>query len=128
LSTLSIGEVARRAGINASAIRYYEGVGLLPEPERVGGKRRYDEAVIRKLATIDAAKRVGFTIEGVHTLIHGFSAEAAAAERWQALATNKLAEVDGLISRLRQMRELLEEALRCDCASLDECASLLSRS
>ena len=128
MSTLSIGEVARRAGINASAIRYYEGVGLLPEPERVGGKRRYDEAVIRKLAIIDAAKRVGFTIEGVHTLIHGFSAEAAAAERWQALATNKLAEVDGLISRLRQMRELLEEALRCDCASLDECASLLSRS
>ena len=127
MSTLSIGEVARRAGINASAIRYYEGVGLLEEPERVGGKRRYDEAVLRRLAIIDAAKRTGFTIEEVRTLIHGFPAETAAAERWQALASNKLAEVDGLISRLRQMQELLEEALRCDCASLDECASLLSR-
>ena len=126
MSTLSIGEVARRANVNASAIRYYEGVGLLSEPERVGGKRRYDEAVLRTLAVIDAAKRAGFTIEEVRTLIHGFPAEATAAERWQALATDKLAEVDGLISRLRQMQELLEEALRCDCASLDECPSLLS--
>ena len=128
MSTLSIGDVAHRAGINASAIRYYEGVGLLEKPERVGGKRRYDEAVLRRLAIIDAAKRAGFTIEEVRTLLYGFPAETVAAERWQALATNKLAEVDGLISRLRQMRELLEEALRCDCASLDECASLLSRS
>ena len=127
MSTLSIGEVARRADINASAIRYYEGVGLLEKPERVGGKRRYDEAVLRRLAIIDAAKRAGFTIEEVRTLIYGFPAETAAAERWQAIATNKLAEVDGLISRLRQMQELLEEALRCDCASLDECASLLYR-
>ena len=126
MSTLSIGEVARRANVNASAIRYYEGVGLLPEPERVSGKRRYDEAVLRTLAVIDAAKRAGFTIEEVRTLIHGFPAEATAAERWQALASDKLAEVDGLISRLRQMQELLEEALRCDCASLDECPSLLS--
>jgi redox-sensitive transcriptional activator SoxR len=126
LSTLSIGEVARRAGINASAIRYYEGVGLLNKPDRAGGKRRYDEAVLSRLAIIDAAKRAGFTIEETRTLIHGFPAETAAAERWQALASNKLAEVDGLISRLRQMQELLEEALRCDCASLDECPSLLS--
>ena len=126
MSTLSIGEVARRANVNASAIRYYEGVGLLPEPERVGGKRRYDEAVLRTLAVIDAAKRAGFTIEEVRTLIHGFPAEVAAAKRWRALASSKIAEVDGLISRLRDMRGLLEEALRCDCASLDECASLLS--
>jgi MerR family transcriptional regulator, redox-sensitive transcriptional activator SoxR len=84
--------------------------------------------VLRRLAIIDAAKRAGFTIEEVRTLIHGFPADAAAAECWQALASNKLAEVDGLISGLRQMRELLKEALRCDCASLDECASLLSRS
>ena len=124
---LSIGEVARRAGLNASAIRYYEGVGLLEEPERVSGKRRYDEAVLRRLAIIDAAKSAGFTIEEVRILIHGFPPETAAAERWQALASNKLAEVNGLISQLRQMQELLEESLRCDCASLDECASVLSR-
>lgn len=127
MSTLSIGEVARRAGINASAIRYYEGVGLLEKPERVGGKRRYDEAVLRRLDIIDAAKRARFTIEEIRTLIHGFPAETAAAKRWQALASNKRAEVDELISRLRHMQELLEDALGCDCASLDECASLLSR-
>jgi predicted site-specific integrase-resolvase len=54
---LTIGEVAWATGIKASAIRYYEEAGLLPEPERVGGKRRYDEEVLRRLALIRGAKR-----------------------------------------------------------------------
>jgi MerR family redox-sensitive transcriptional activator SoxR len=128
LSKLSIGEVARRAGVNASAIRYYEGVGLLPEPERVGGRRRYDEGVLRTLAVIDVAKRAGFTIREIRTLVHGFPPGTAAAERWRALAAGKLEEVDALISRLGYMRELIEVALRCDCTSLEECASLMSGS
>ncbi len=53
---LSIGEVARRASVSVSAIRYYEEAGLLGEPERVGGKRRYDERVLRSLALIGGAK------------------------------------------------------------------------
>ena len=49
---LTIGEVARRAGVRTSTIRYYEEAGLLPEPERVGGKRRYEEGILRRLALI----------------------------------------------------------------------------
>jgi len=123
---LTIGEVARRAGIRASAIRYYEEAGLLPEPERVGGKRRYDEGVLRRLELIRGAKRAGFTLGEIRTLVWGFPAETAAAERWRTLATEKLGEVDEAVAQLRRTRELLEEALRCECGSLDECARLLS--
>lgn len=128
MKNLSIGEVARRAGVNASAIRYYERAGLLAEPERVGGKRRYDPGVIQRLRLIDAAKRTGLTIKETGMLIHGFPPEAAAPERWRSLASNKLEEVEELMAQLAQMRDLLEEALRCECVSLDECARLLSRS
>ncbi len=122
---LTIGEVARRAGVRASAIRYYEEAGLLEEPERVGGKRRYDEEALRRLALIGGAKRAGFTLGEIRTLLHGFPAGTGAAQRWQALASEKLVEVDKAIAQLRQTRGLLEEALRCECASLDECARLL---
>ena len=123
---LSIGEVARRAGVRTSAIRYYEDVGVLPEPERVGGKRRYDEEVLGRLALIKAAKRAGFTIVEIRTLLGSFPAEVGASERWRTLASRKLEEVDRLVAELGQMRELLEEALRCQCADLDKCAHQLS--
>jgi MerR family redox-sensitive transcriptional activator SoxR len=59
---LAIGEVAERAGMSASRIRCYEARGVLPTPERAAGKRRYTEEVFRRLAIIDAAQRVGFTL------------------------------------------------------------------
>ncbi len=123
---IAIGEVARQAGINASAIRYYEKEGLLAEPERVGGKRRYDPGAVRRLALIEAAKSAGLSIREIRTLLHGFPADVAASERWRSLASERLKEVDRLIAELRRMRVLLDEALRCECASLDECARLLS--
>lgn len=122
MATFSIGEVARKAGIRASTIRYYEGVGLLPEPERVSGKRRYTEEILRHLALIKVARRAGFTIAEIQTLLEGFPDEATASDRWQMLASQKLDEVNQLIAELQQMRGLLEEAIRCNCASLDECA------
>ena len=125
---LTIGEVARRAGVRASAIRYYEEAGLLEEPERVGSKRRYDEEVLRRLALIGGAKRAGFTLGEIRTLLHGFPAGTGAAQRWQALASEKLVEVDEAIAQLRIARDLLQEALRCECGSLDECTQLLSES
>lgn len=126
METLAIGEVARRAGINASAIRYYERAGLVPEPGRVGGKRRYGPEVLRTLALVEAAKRVGLTIAETRTLLHGFPDEVGASERWLSLASRKMGEVDELMARLRQMKILLAEALRCDCAGLEECADLLA--
>ena len=84
LRPLAIGEVAERAGMSTSRIRYYEARGLLPEPERVAGKRRYTEDVLRRLAIIDAAQRVGFTLEEIRDLLG--SRDQPAHERLRQLA------------------------------------------
>jgi MerR family transcriptional regulator, redox-sensitive transcriptional activator SoxR len=77
---ITIGEVARRTNVRASAICYYERVGLLPEPVRVHGRRRYEQEVIGQLALIKGAKRAGFTMREIRVLLHGFPAEVSAGE------------------------------------------------
>jgi DNA-binding transcriptional MerR regulator len=76
-SEWSIGEVARRAGLKRSAIRYYEQIGLLPKAERVGGQRRYDTSVLTLLSIIDVAQRAGFTLAETRTLLEGFAPQGA---------------------------------------------------
>ncbi len=121
MEELSIGEVARRAGLQSSAIRYYESVGVLPKPERLNGRRRYDTSVLQRLAAIQVAQQAGFTIAEMRILFHGFAEGTPPSTRWQALAHKKLAEVDALISRAQGMKRLLEKGLRCGCLSLDDC-------
>jgi redox-sensitive transcriptional activator SoxR len=116
---MPIGEVAERAGMSASRIRFYEASGLLPEPERAAGKRRYDEDVIRRLAIIDAAQRVGFTLEEIRDLLG--SRDEPAHERLRQLALLKLPELDDLIARATSVRRALKICIRCNCESIDMC-------
>ena len=116
---LAIGEVAQRAGMSASRIRYYESRGVLAQPERSAGQRRYTEDVLRRLAIIDAAQRVGFTLEEIRELL-GSRAEPAH-ERLRQLAVLKLPELDGLIARATSVRRLLKMCSKCDCESIDVC-------
>lgn len=120
-ATLTIGEAADRAGIRASAIRYYERVGLLPEPERVSGQRRYDEGIIRRLELIAVAKEAGFTLDEVRTLLESADRGDPAHRQLRALAERKLPEVDALIERAQAVREWLTVATACGCESLDDC-------
>jgi MerR family transcriptional regulator, redox-sensitive transcriptional activator SoxR len=121
-ATLSIGEVAARAGVNASAIRFYERRGLLPPPERVGGRRRYTAAAIRRLEIIDAAKRGGFSLVEIGILLASGDAGAPANERLRALAAAKLPQADALIEQVRARRDWLAAASACGCETLDACA------
>jgi MerR family redox-sensitive transcriptional activator SoxR len=121
---IAIGEVARMAGINASAIRYYERAGLLAKPERVNGRRRYGPEVLDLLAAIRVAQRAGFTIAEIRTLMNGFSAEDSPSERWRSLARGKLADVEALIDQAQAMKRLLEHGLRCECLGIEDCALL----
>ena len=121
---IAIGEVARMAGINASAIRYYEKAGLLAKPERVNGSRRYGPEVLDVLAAIRVAQRAGFTIAEIRTLMNGFSAEEPLSERWSSLARGKLAYVEALIDRAQTMKRLLERGLHCECLGIEGCALL----
>ena len=116
---MAIGEVAERAGMTASRIRYYETRGLLPEPERAAGQRRYGEEVFRRLAIIDAAQRVGFTLEEIRDLLG--SRDDLAHERLRQLALLKLPELDDLIARATSVRRALRICSRCSCESIDVC-------
>jgi redox-sensitive transcriptional activator SoxR len=116
---MPIGEVAERAGMSASRIRFYEARGLLLEPDRAGGKRRYGEEVLRRLAIIDAAQRVGFTLEEIRDLLG--SRDELAHERLRQLAVLKLPELDDLIARATSVRRVLKICSRCSCDSIEVC-------
>ena len=122
---LTIGEVASRSGLRPSALRYYEGLGLLDAPRRVGKHRRYEPGVLRRLAVIGLAQQAGFTMAEIAVLLHGFASDTPPAVRWQALAQRKLAEVEAQICRAQEMRRLLVESLRCGCLVLDDCAAVI---
>jgi MerR family redox-sensitive transcriptional activator SoxR len=120
--TLGIGEVARRAGVNVSAIRFYEREGLLPPPERAGGQRRFGEDTVERLRIIAVAKRAGFSLAEVRALLSSIERGASAHEQLQALATAKLPEVDAAIERAEATRGWLALASRCGCEALESCA------
>jgi MerR family redox-sensitive transcriptional activator SoxR len=81
-ATLSIGDVASRAGIRTSAVRYYETVGLIPAPDRISGQRRYEGDVVHRLGLIAVAKEAGFSLDEVRTLLD--STDRGRASRAQA--------------------------------------------
>ncbi|MGH2939154.1 MAG: MerR family transcriptional regulator [Solirubrobacterales bacterium] len=120
-TTLTIGEVAKLARINISAIRYYERNGLLPEAERVSGQRRFTADTVQRLGIIDVAKQAGFTLEEVGILLDSVDGGAPAHEQLRALATRKLPEVEALIERAQAMRNWLTMASACGCDSLESC-------
>jgi MerR family redox-sensitive transcriptional activator SoxR len=120
-ATLSIGEVAKQAGLSVSAIRFYEREGVLPRAERVGGRRHFGADTVRRLGIIDIAKQAGFSLDEIRLLLDSIDQGAPAHEQLQALATRKLGEVDALIDRARTMRDWLAMASVCGCDSLESC-------
>jgi MerR family transcriptional regulator, redox-sensitive transcriptional activator SoxR len=122
LPELTIGEVARRAGVATSSIRYYERIELLPEPERVSGQRRYRADVLGKLGFIGVAQSAGFKLAEIKELIDGVDSSSGMAEQMRSLSTQKLDEVEALLERTRAMKGWLEVAKECGCATPAECA------
>jgi MerR family transcriptional regulator, redox-sensitive transcriptional activator SoxR len=119
---LTIGQVAERAGLNVSAIRYYEAKGLLPEAPRISGQRRYGEETLARLGVIGVAKRAGFALDDIRILLDATDAGEPAHERLQQLARDRLPEVDELIDRAQRVRGWLQAAATCGCDTFDVCA------
>jgi MerR family redox-sensitive transcriptional activator SoxR len=117
---MRIGEAAERAGVRPSQLRYYEEIGLLPEPERVSGQRRYDESVLRRLAVIDVAQRAGLSLDEIQELVEA-GAEPLS-QRLPEIAARKLPEIEALIDRAQRVRAWMLTASGCDCQTIDECA------
>ena len=120
-STLTIGQVARRAGVRDSHIRYYERIGVLPHAQRVSGQRRYTDDVLRRLAIVDVAQRAGLSLGEIRDLTGPSSRDRRASERIRELADHKLPAVEALIQRAHAVRQWLQIARTCDCESVDVC-------
>lgn len=118
---LLIGEVARRAGLSTSALRYYERVGLLPPPARVSKRRIYDSKVIGRIRIILLALDAGFTVKETKTFLSGYPLSTTPAERWRVLAAKKLAELDEQMTRLAQMKSILNDSFQCRCMRIEDC-------
>jgi DNA-binding transcriptional MerR regulator len=120
---LTIGELARQAGRRASAIRYYEEIGLLPEPARLGGQRRYDADTVRRLAVIDTARRAGLALDEIKKLVTAATGDdSAAVAQLRELARRKLPQIAARIERAVAVQQWLEAAAGCECPSFDDCA------
>src|SRR5438094_8970395 len=126
---LTFSEVARHVGLQGSAIRYYERIGLLPRAPRISGQRRYDSTALYRLAIIQRARQLGFTLDEIRHLFFGFRKVTRASQRWHALSQKKLAELDGLMDGIRTVRRLLKKMLQnCKCDTLDQCGKGIFRS
>lgn len=119
--THRIGEVAQRAGIATSAIRYYEKEGLILKADRQGNARVYGSDIFDRLALIELAKKAGFTIAETRELVRGISRRTSPGPRLQFMARKKLLEVEERIAEAERMRGVLQKMTRCECPTFEEC-------
>lgn len=125
---MKIGQLAHRAGLHASAIRYYERLGLLAPPHRVGGQRRYSPDALDRVLLIRFASEMGFSLAEIKLFLGGLRENAPVGPRWKKLATKKISEVEDSIARSLRLKTLLQNLLHCRCASLGQCVAALGLS
>ena len=119
---LTIGEVARRSGVRASALRFYEDRGLLRSERNASGHRVYLRSAIRQVAFIVFAQNIGMSLEEVGRLLEQLpSKRAPQAADWAKLSTVWVARVDDRIAELQRLRANLTECIGCGCLSLENC-------
>ena len=117
-----IGELARRAGIASSAIRFYEERGLLPRAARLSGRRVFDDRAVAHLRVVQLARDAGFTLAEIRRLVTEFGAS-----RWRRLAERKLDEVRAATERLAAMTLLLQKLLTCQCPDIEFCGRVIAK-
>ena len=129
MSHLTISEVARQVGLNSSAIRYYEQIGILPAAERISGQRRYDRSALYRLAVVQRARQAGFSLSEIRVLFFGFQNGTRAEVRWRKLADRKLAELDTIAEQIKSLQDLLKRMkAKCHCKTLEICGKCILES
>jgi MerR family transcriptional regulator, redox-sensitive transcriptional activator SoxR len=121
----SISAVARRFGLRASAIRYYEQIGLLPAVSRSKGQRVYDERTLERLSIIAVARRAGLSLQDIGQLFCGFQTSTPAPQRWREMSNSKVAELEQLKQEITRTQDLLRKLGQCSCTSLEQCGDKL---
>jgi MerR family transcriptional regulator, redox-sensitive transcriptional activator SoxR len=119
---LAIGTVAARAGVRVSALRFYEDRGLITSQRSEGGQRRYRRSVLRRVAFIQVAQRVGLTLEEIGAALASLpDDDALSAEDWRRLSKEWRPMLDERIRLLEALRDELDSCIGCGCLSLERC-------
>ena len=119
---ITIGEAARRSGVAASALRYYEARGLITSERAGSGHRRYARAVLRRIAFIVFAQRIGLSLDEIATEPGKLSTQGAPTGRdWSRLSGEWRSRIDRRIAELERLRTGLAECIGCGCLSLERC-------
>jgi MerR family transcriptional regulator, redox-sensitive transcriptional activator SoxR len=113
--------LSARADVNASTLRYYESVGLLPPTERKNGQRRYNERLLDRINFIKVAQQTGFSIQEITVLLEGFEADDSLSERWEQMAKQKRSELEDRKKQIDSMIQILDNGLSCKCLTWSEC-------
>jgi len=122
---LSIGDVARRSGVAPSALRFYERRGLIASTRTDGNQRRYDRAVLRRIAFVQAGRAAGISLEQIGAALETLPRNRTPGHRdWERLSNRWRADLDARIDVLRALRERLTTCIGCGCLSIDKCELL----
>jgi DNA-binding transcriptional MerR regulator len=125
---MRIGELAKYAAVNASAIRYYEKIGLLAQPDRLNGQRRYPTDALDRVLLIRFATEMDFTLAEIKLFFTGFRENTPVSSRWRKLASRKIAELQQRLMQTQRLVEVLRRLQLCRCIELHQCVSGLSLS
>src|SRR5688572_2191942 len=122
MELLTIGEVAERAGVATSALRFYEREGLIESTRSAGGQRRYHRDVLRRIAFVRAAQQVGLTLEEIHAALDSLpGSRTPTAADWARLSRSWRPLLDARILELERLRDKLDACIGCGCLSLKAC-------
>ena len=122
---LPIGEVAARSGVATSALRFYEAQGLLVSQRTSGNQRRYERAVLRRIALIRAGRAAGIPLERIRAALETLPAGRTPTRRdWERLSRVWRSDLDDQIAMLHAVRERLTTCIGCGCLSIDACTLL----
>ncbi|MDR2335373.1 MAG: redox-sensitive transcriptional activator SoxR [Burkholderiaceae bacterium] len=120
---MSIGAIAQRSGVKASALRYYESLGLISSVRTESSHRQYLRSTLRRIAYIVFAQRVGFHLDEIARQLAGLSGDhAPSKDDWHTMSVVWMQRVDARIDELKLLRKSLEECIGCGCLSMQACS------
>jgi MerR family redox-sensitive transcriptional activator SoxR len=122
---LSIGEIAARSGVAPSALRFYEREGLIGSARTPGNQRRYERAVLRRIAFIQAGRAAGIPLEHIGAALAQLPATRSPTRRdWERLSKSWRDDLEARIATLQALRDRLTTCIGCGCLSIDKCELL----
>ena len=120
---LAVGEVAARSGVAVSAIHFYESKGLIRSLRSEGNQRRFKRDVLRRVAVIKVAQRIGISLASIHDALASLpDGRTPTAKDWARLSAHWKIELDNRITALTQLRDQLSSCIGCGCLSIKECS------